>query len=92
MNFELSDIPERPKKPRNSGLTMMMDKGLSIRQAEDFLSVSSNYCDLVKLGFGTSYIRYVPHRHAFVIWRSMSSSVGFGVFASSAAAARIIPD
>jgi phosphosulfolactate synthase len=56
MNFELSDIPERPKKPRNSGLTMMMDKGLSIRQVEDFLSVSSNYCDLVKLGFGTSYI------------------------------------
>ncbi len=56
MNFELSDIPERPIKPRNSGLTMMMDKGLSIRQAEDFLSVAAGYCDLIKLGFGTSYI------------------------------------
>lgn len=56
MNFELSDIPQRTRKPRQTGLTMMMDKGLSLRQAEDFLSVSADYCDLIKLGFGTSYI------------------------------------
>lgn len=49
-------IPERPEKPRNSGLTMVMDKGLSIRQAEDFVSVGSEYTDFVKLGFGTSLI------------------------------------
>jgi phosphosulfolactate synthase len=29
MNFKLPHIPERPAKPRKSGLTMMMDKGLS---------------------------------------------------------------
>jgi len=35
---------------------MVMDKGLSIREAEDFMSVGSEYTDLVKLGFGTSVI------------------------------------
>lgn len=49
-------MPERPLKPRNSGITMVMDKGLSIRQAEDFMSVGSEYTDYVKLGFGTSLI------------------------------------
>lgn len=56
MNIPLSFIPDRPEKPRNSGLTMVMDKGLSIREAEDFMSVCSAYTDFVKLGFGTSVI------------------------------------
>jgi phosphosulfolactate synthase len=56
MNYHLPHIPERPERPRNHGITMMMDKGLSIRQVEDFLSVSGHLTDLVKLGFGTSYI------------------------------------
>jgi phosphosulfolactate synthase len=49
-------IPERPAKPRKSGLTMVMDKGLSVREAEDFMSVGSEYTDYVKLGFGTSLV------------------------------------
>ena len=49
-------IPDRPQKPRDSGITMVMDKGLSIREAEDFMSVGSVYTDYVKLGFGTSLI------------------------------------
>lgn len=49
-------MPERPVKPRSSGITMVMDKGLSIREAEDFMSVGSEYTDFVKLGFGTSLI------------------------------------
>lgn len=49
-------IPERPAKPRTYGLTMVMDKGLSIREAEDFMSVGSEYTDYVKLGFGTSLL------------------------------------
>jgi phosphosulfolactate synthase len=56
MNYELSQIPERTNKPRNSGLTMAMDKGLSIRQVEDFLSTSGLYTDIVKLGWATSYV------------------------------------
>jgi phosphosulfolactate synthase len=56
MKIILPFIPERPAKPRSSGLTMVMDKGLSIREAEDFMSVGSEYTDYVKLGFGTSLI------------------------------------
>lgn len=35
---------------------MVMDKGLSLREAEDFAAVGSEYVDFVKLGFGTSVI------------------------------------
>ncbi len=56
MKHILPFIPDRPAKPRNSGLTMIMDKGLSIREAEDLMSVGSEYTDFVKLGFGTSLV------------------------------------
>ena len=56
MKDYLPFIPDRPVKPRDNGLTMVMDKGLSIREAEDFMSVGSEYTDFVKLGFGTSLI------------------------------------
>jgi phosphosulfolactate synthase len=56
MSIVLPYLPERPAKPRKSGLTMVMDKGLSIREAEDFMSVGSSYTDYVKLGFGTALI------------------------------------
>ena len=56
MNFVLPHIPERSAKPRENGLTMMMDKGLSIREAEDFIYSSGQLTDLIKLGFGTSFI------------------------------------
>jgi len=56
MNFNLTYLPKRSEKPRNNGLTMMMDKGLSIRQVEDFIETSSEYTDIVKFGFGTSAV------------------------------------
>jgi phosphosulfolactate synthase len=56
MNFTLSHIPERPVKPRKAGVTMMMDKGMSIREVEDFLTTGGEYTDYAKLGFGTSYV------------------------------------
>lgn len=49
-------IPERPEKPRQRGLTMVMDKGLSLREAEDLIASSSHLTDMVKLGFGTSLV------------------------------------
>jgi phosphosulfolactate synthase len=54
MNAQLNHIPERTVKGRNHGLTMVMDKGLSLRQAEDLIAGASPYVDLLKLGFGTS--------------------------------------
>ena len=56
MNFKLNQIPERTEKPRNHGLTMVMDKGLGIEATKDFLSVAAPYVDIVKLGFGTSMV------------------------------------
>lgn len=35
---------------------MVMDKGLSLREAEDFLSVAGEYADIIKLGFGTAVV------------------------------------
>jgi len=56
MNFNLSQIPERNSKPRESGITMVMDKGLSVREAENMISVAGPHIDIVKLGFGTAYV------------------------------------
>jgi phosphosulfolactate synthase len=56
MNFSLSQIPERNKKPRTNGVTMVMDKGLSIEEAKNFMSVSHLHVDIVKLGFGTAFV------------------------------------
>ena len=53
MNFELKNLPERTGKPRKTGLAMVMDKGLSVREAEDLVSVADQYIDIIKLGFGT---------------------------------------
>ncbi len=55
-NFNLPHMPVRTAKPRKDGVTMVMDKGISLRQAEEFVNVSAGYVDFVKLGFGTSII------------------------------------
>ena len=56
MKTILTQLPNRSIKPREKGLTMMMDKGLSLRQAEYFLSSNREHTDIIKLGFGTSII------------------------------------
>lgn len=56
MNYQLEQIPERTQKPRDFGFTMAMDKGLSTREVEDFLSMCSGYVDIVKLGWATSFV------------------------------------
>lgn len=53
--FKLTQLPERPAQPRENGLTMVMDKGLSIRESIDLIENGSHLIDLLKLGFGTSY-------------------------------------
>jgi len=52
--FNLSQLPDRSSKPRNNGITMVMDKGLSLQEVENFLENGNHYTDIVKLGFGTS--------------------------------------
>ena len=55
-NYDLKHIPNRTVKPRTHGLTMVMDKGAGLKQVENFIETSSELTDLVKLGFGTSYV------------------------------------
>jgi phosphosulfolactate synthase len=55
-NCNLPFLPERPVKPRSSGIAMVMDKGLSLREAENFIESSGHLTDFLKLGFGTSVI------------------------------------
>jgi phosphosulfolactate synthase len=42
--------------PRDGGITHVIDKGLGPRAWEDVLETSGDYIDIVKLGWGTSYI------------------------------------
>jgi phosphosulfolactate synthase len=56
INIDLPFLPERTSKPRQTGIAMVMDKSLSVREAEDLVSVSSDYIDYIKLGFGTSLV------------------------------------
>jgi phosphosulfolactate synthase len=77
MNFNLSQIPERNLKPRTSGITMVMDKGLSINEAKNFLSVSHPHVDIVKFGFGTSFV--TPNlAEKIEVYRSYDIPVYFG--------------
>ncbi|MCH7397712.1 phosphosulfolactate synthase [Belliella sp. DSM 107340] len=56
MNYVLNNVPVRSQKPRTSGFTMVMDKGLSIREVEDFVDAHGEYVDIVKFGWATSYL------------------------------------
>lgn len=77
MNFNLSQIPERIKKPRVSGITMVMDKGLSVNEAKNFLSVSHPHVDIIKLGFGTSFV--TPNlREKLEVYKSYDLPIYFG--------------
>lgn len=55
-NFTLPFVPNREEKPRKKGLTMMMDKGLSMQEVESFIASSGDFTDIVKFGFGTAII------------------------------------
>jgi phosphosulfolactate synthase len=77
MNFNLTQIPDRTKKPRNHGLTMVMDKGLSLEEARNFLSVAAPHVDVLKLGFGTSFV--TPRlREKIELYQSHNIPVYFG--------------
>jgi phosphosulfolactate synthase len=73
----MSQIQERTAKPRKSGLTMVMDKGLSLGEAENFLSVAGGHTDLIKLGFGTSFV--TPNlRKKIELYQAQGIPVYFG--------------
>jgi phosphosulfolactate synthase len=50
------NLPERPGKPRSEGLTHVIDKGLNLRDIEGLFDTAGQFVDIVKLGWGTSYV------------------------------------
>jgi phosphosulfolactate synthase len=48
------DLPARAAKPRDRGITHLMDRGLSVREVDDLMEVAGEAVDIVKLGFGTA--------------------------------------
>jgi phosphosulfolactate synthase len=77
MNFHLNQMPDRNVKPRTSGITMIMDKGLSLEETKNFMSVSHTHVDIVKLGFGTAYV--TPDlKQKLAIYQSYNVPVYFG--------------
>lgn len=54
--LDFFSLPTRSEKPRDVGVTHVMDKGMGLRQVEDLLDTCSDYIDIVKLGWGTGYV------------------------------------
>jgi phosphosulfolactate synthase len=77
MNTTLPFLPERTKKIRKTGLTMMMDKGLSKSEALSFAESSAEFTDLVKFGFGTAvFAKQIPEK--IKIYREAGMEPYFG--------------
>lgn len=77
MNYLLSKLPERSTKPREKGITMVMDKGLSVREVEDLLEVAEPHIDIVKLGWATSFV--TPNiENKLAVYRQAGIPVYFG--------------
>ncbi len=47
-------VPERSAKPREKGLTHVLDRGLSLAQVDGLMEVAGAFVDIVKLGWGTA--------------------------------------
>ena len=48
------DLPDRSSKPRSTGLTHILDKGMSLAQVDGMVEVAGDFVDIVKLGWGTA--------------------------------------
>lgn len=49
-------LKEREEKPRQKGITMVLDKGLGLETAGSLMNISGDYVDYLKFGWGTSIV------------------------------------
>ncbi|MBL7928904.1 MAG: phosphosulfolactate synthase [Bacteroidia bacterium] len=76
-NFFVTGLPDRTEKPRDTGLTMVMDKGLSVHEAENLAETGFEFIDLLKLGFGSACI--TPRlEDKLAVYRNAGMNVYFG--------------
>ncbi|HEX7255419.1 MAG TPA: phosphosulfolactate synthase [Gaiellaceae bacterium] len=71
------DVPARSPKPRRSGLTHVIDKGLNLREIEGMFDTGGDYVDIVKLGWGTSYVTNNLEKK-IALYRSLATPVVCG--------------
>jgi phosphosulfolactate synthase len=48
------DLPSRSEKPREQGITHVLDRGLSVAEVDGLMEVAGDFVDFVKLGWGTA--------------------------------------
>ncbi len=53
-NIITMPVEGRTRKPRNTGLTMVIDKHMGLHRLDDLIQIAGDYIDVVKLTFGTS--------------------------------------
>jgi len=49
-------VKGRKEKPRKTGMTMVLDKGLGLNELHDILQMGGEYIDFIKFSFGTSFV------------------------------------
>jgi phosphosulfolactate synthase len=54
--FRFMNIPQRPEKPRDTGITMMIDWGMGVAQQRGILDIAGVYIDIAKIAVGLSGI------------------------------------
>src|SRR5213595_1341867 len=70
-------VPEREPKPRNKGLTHVIDKGLNLREIEGLFDTAGEFVDIVKLGWGTGYVTNNLEKK-IALYRSLATPVVCG--------------
>lgn len=50
------DLPRRSAKPREQGITHVLDRGLSVAEVDGLMEVAGDFVDFVKLGWGTALV------------------------------------
>ena len=55
-SFPFIELPSRSRKPRMTGLTMVLEKGLGLAAARELATTAGEWIDVVKLGWGTSCV------------------------------------
>jgi phosphosulfolactate synthase len=81
------DLRARPAKPRETGLTHVIDKGLNLRDIEGLFDTAGQFVDIVKLGWGTSYVTNNLEKK-IALYRSLDTPVVCGGTLFEAACAR----
>jgi phosphosulfolactate synthase len=70
-------LPKRSSKPRENGITHVLDKGMGVAQIRDLFAICGDYVDIVKLGWGTGYV--TPNlKEKIAVYHELGIPVCFG--------------